>query len=571
MRFASEQLNVGDSDELDALVGSSLRKGSITAFILWIALLVGSYILAPSENLHLEDTERNASIIVLVLLVYTNGSRIINLIIRDDKRFLFVNSGAMVVSITVQVISISTCTIMLFFPTPIVVDPFTGIRSYVIRWVEWIPLSFLMTFLTESIDAPLQGNGRSKSAWLHGIALSVSTSAGLILPFCTSWNTWLVVFGISWTLFCSLFFRIYQRYSRLSKMSTGKTVEEKEEYDKARYGLKCTTICAVTWSGIAVTYSVIALFKPYAAPDSIFANESLAFCNECFWEIISKIWYANILFQLHNAVFDNTTRTMRRLEELRKFMTVVWQSSSDVMVWCTRRENLVIGVVSPSFLKIKQSEENADIQLGLKHKYFSTMVIEVNSDDGSYRVNNLNLSNTITRLEANTFMRSAEKFKSGTSTEGSSHEKNISIIAKLLCEVCESNMKEMTTMKELYSSSSSAKEIRLKCEAKITKIDETSCLIIVRDISERFQRFETEKKLIQEVTARNKDGEANRFTRHEIKNGRSQSIYNIFAYVKHLNETTPSPKLTITATIRLSRITLTTIWMITSQKTMIFH
>ena len=44
-------------------------------------------------------------------------------------------------------------------------------------------------------------------------------------------------------------------------------------------------------------------------------------------------------------------------------------------------------------------------------------------------------------------------------------------------------------------------------------------MIVVRDISERFRRFEAEKKVISETTARLKDAAANRFTRHEVKNG----------------------------------------------------
>lgn len=44
-------------------------------------------------------------------------------------------------------------------------------------------------------------------------------------------------------------------------------------------------------------------------------------------------------------------------------------------------------------------------------------------------------------------------------------------------------------------------------------------MIVLRDISERFQRFEAEKQLVIEVTERKKDAEANRFTRHEVKNG----------------------------------------------------
>jgi signal transduction histidine kinase len=56
-------------------------------------------------------------------------------------------------------------------------------------------------------------------------------------------------------------------------------------------------------------------------------------------------------------------------------------------------------------------------------------------------------------------------------------------------------------------------------EAQFTQLGLDSTLIVMRDISERFQYFETEKKLIAEKTGRQKDEEANRFNRHEVKNG----------------------------------------------------
>ena len=59
----------------------------------------------------------------------------------------------------------------------------------------------------------------------------------------------------------------------------------------------------------------------------------------------------------------------------------------------------------------------------------------------------------------------------------------------------------------------------IQCEANISVMEENMLVIVVRDISERFRRFEAEKRVISETTARRKDAAANRFTRHEVKNG----------------------------------------------------
>ena len=60
---------------------------------------------------------------------------------------------------------------------------------------------------------------------------------------------------------------------------------------------------------------------------------------------------------------------------------------------------------------------------------------------------------------------------------------------------------------------------RKKFEVKVTRLDEHAIVAVMRDVSERYRRFEAEKKFVIETTARQKDAEANRFTRHEVKNG----------------------------------------------------
>lgn len=60
---------------------------------------------------------------------------------------------------------------------------------------------------------------------------------------------------------------------------------------------------------------------------------------------------------------------------------------------------------------------------------------------------------------------------------------------------------------------------RTKYEVKVTRLEENALVVVVRNVSERYRRFEAEKRFVFETTARQKDAEANRFTRHEVKNG----------------------------------------------------
>ncbi len=510
------------NNELDKKVGTLLRRGSLVAVIMWLVFLLVIFTFAPADSYErLDGVERNASIILLSLLLYTNLSKMLRIVVRD-KGFVFVNTGIMTGSCTVQLIAILSIATLISFPTPIVIDPVTGIRSHLVRWAEWTSLAFLMTFLTESIDLPL--TGKPTIAWAHGIAIGLSTSAGALSAFCDSWLSWLSVFTVSWILFCSLFIRLYQRYRRLVGMPTGVTVDEKEDYDRAKYSLKTIAICTLAWTCLAVAWSVVALMAPVAAADSVFARKDLVMVTECVFEALSKIWYGDLLVEIHNIVFDDASRTVRRLEELRAFMSAVWDHSSDILVWGSRRGDLITGIVSPSFFSTEHSfgvvEGSAlSCERGQSKKHtHCTLLMEVNPATGEYRSLAVNLK-SITREDAVAVLSyAARKERRRINTAALNGEKNLSIVADLLCQAYDMEGKrETTAIRELYSGSSV--DHICHCEAKMTKLDTSSCLIVLRDISERYQRFEAEKQLIEEQTARRKDSEANRFTRHEVKNG----------------------------------------------------
>jgi hypothetical protein len=71
------------SDSLDAVVGPFLRREAIFAVIIWLVLLVAVYVLAPPESFErLEGAQQNAEVILLTMLLCTNGSQIMQLVIR---------------------------------------------------------------------------------------------------------------------------------------------------------------------------------------------------------------------------------------------------------------------------------------------------------------------------------------------------------------------------------------------------------------------------------------------------------------------------------------------------------
>lgn len=509
-----ESSNMMGDNNLENFVGDFLRRGSLFAVILWLLLLYFVYTVSPPESFErLEGTERDVNMAILVLLVVSNLMRVVQLVIRDSGT-AFMKAGVLTGTATVQMLAMVSISLMLFLPTPVMIDPMTGIRSHMVRWAEWAALAFLMTFLTESIDLPLQG-GSTFTAWLHGAAIGLSTLSGAVFPFCTTWISWISVFTTAWVLFCSLFIRVYQRTKRLAGMTLGDTIEKKEEYDRAKYSLKTITVCTAVWSALAVSWSAVVLLAPrYAPPGSMFASEHLVLITESIFEVISKIWYATLLIEVHNKVFDHASRTVRRLEELRHFMSAVWDTSSDMMAMCSRSGNRISAIVSPAFFKLEQDSESP----GSK-PCENTMIVEVNLEDGSYKSFTIDLTEQITRPDAIKIMwsvaRQDQKFRKIPTTQ----EKNVGVVAEMVCEAFRCQSGATVLMKDMYALKSSGVECKLQFEAKITQIGTSGLMLVLRDISERFKRFETEKKLIEEVTARRKDAEANRFSRHEVKNG----------------------------------------------------
>ncbi|KAG7345395.1 hypothetical protein IV203_032926 [Nitzschia inconspicua] len=323
---------------------ATFLQGCVVGLVMWPALLWAAFRYTPPppppESFErLEGPEKHANITVLFLLLYTNISRILRVVIRD-RGFEFVNSEVMIGSITVQAIATISVSLMIFFPTPVVVEPATGIRTHLVRWCEWTVVGFLMTFLTESVDMSLgikENKQQQQQAdtpilntkrfpivpWLHGLAIGISTSAGALSSFCTTKAQWWTVIGISWFLLCSLFLRLYQRFQRLKKISPGNSVEEMEEYDRAKYSLKTTAVCTVLWTGLASSWTVISIVAPHSSSDNLFYNPALMLVTESFFEALFKIWYADMLIEIHNIVFDDASRTIRRLEELRSLMGAV--------------------------------------------------------------------------------------------------------------------------------------------------------------------------------------------------------------------------------------------------------
>ena len=527
-------------DDSISQVGKIIREGALRGFLIWVAGLVLVFRFAPIESYQgPHGTERNAHLITFALLLVTNGSRILPLAVRDGN-LNFMKSGVLVGTVSVQCIAMVSNIVLSFVPTPVLVDEISGLRVHLIRWVEWITLTFLMTFLTDNIDAPLRPDS-SKPKYGLAICLALSTAGGVIFPFCPNLASWLVVFAHSWVLFCALFVKLYSdamRYRARTRASIDISADAKESSELIRSSFILTSACCATWTMLALSFSLVCLAPTYA-PGTIFAHPAFPAVCTCFFEVASKIWYLSALIEIYDNVFDESTRVARRLEELRHFMSAIWESSSDVIVFCTQSDGRVNARISPAFLKM--------VGLSTGHLPFLdrgdvSLVLEIFPEKDSFYVFAIDLAKPVTRQFATALRESSKAEERSLTCSGAmtTEDKNLVCMAHLAIKACSlegSKGTEHSSMEDLLVRGECGTEGTVRCEARFAKLDSTSSVIVFRDISDRIQRFEVEKELVKEVTIRKQDIEANRFTRHEVKNG----ILAAIGLVDHLRELTLRP------------------------------
>jgi hypothetical protein len=474
---------------LEGVVGTFLRRGACVGISIWICLLIAIAFVAPiSSYEYMTGQEQMASATLLTLLIGVNFNRLGPLLV-TDRSYNFLNSGAMMASCVVQFIAIVSCAIMLFLPTPVMIDPIIGVRCHLVRWAEWTALAFVMTFLTESVDLSLE-DADAKHAWAVATCIALSTVCGGIFPFCPSIASWWVVFATSWLLFSVLYVRLLWRGTRLLRMPVAVTTADKEDQERARYSFKIMIICTCIWTSLAGAWSVCALSYNYAEPGSFWANDWLLLVVENFFEALSKIGYLSILLEVHEVLFDDVSKTARRLGDLRSYMSAVWDVSTDVVIICSSHDHLVSAAVSPSIYQMETAlgSQKTNVQrLGPQDHDLTTLVMEVDPYEGSYQTFEMDLSKPMSREEANMMLkRSRDKARMITPT----FEKNLKVLSDLVCDACSisfpSGHTQNVVYRDFYCVDNEREEHNLCCEAKIVKLKDKAFLIVLRDVTQHY-------------------------------------------------------------------------------------
>lgn len=489
------------------LISKGFKVVSFCGFFIWLLLLGAVFTITPSENLKaVNEVEFLCAAASVLLIIISVASKCAPLINRGSWKSLF--SGVLSGALTVQFISICSGIIPLFFKIPIMIDPVTGAKVNLIRYCAWAPQAFMMTFFTEIAVTPKVRSGNKiayqweflKVPILHSLAQGLSAFQGLVFPFCNTFSAWLAAMGCAFALFLSIFVRIHFKKKQLKALQPGTLATELETYERARISYNMLLLCAALWSAIALLHLFQSFVPSFVAPNSYLKHESLPFICETSIDVFAKALYLDVIVKLHNSAFDAGMRAGRRLEELKRMMLVVWECSADYIVLSVQDKNgVVTTLLSPSFLRLGET----------KGQKFSTKSTALMFKD--------ELSQAITQNKSKLFLMEASKsLKISPDSElYTSLEKPLTSIRELVFQCWNQDAAKSVMLRDIELPDGTP----MHCEGKLTRYKGDALIVVLRDISERRRRLEAEKLLLSEQTARIKDAEANRFTRHEVKNG----------------------------------------------------
>ncbi|GAX18322.1 hypothetical protein FisN_23Hu216 [Fistulifera solaris] len=419
---------------------------------------------------------------------------------------------------------------MWYFPSPVLIDEYSGLRFHMVRWAEWTALAFIMTFLTCNLQAAVQ-QGEGKVNFVYPTLLALSTFCGMLFPLCRDATSWWIVMTVAWLCFNAIYVLVYRRRSvyylhKITFEDATVSLPHEANIDLSRSAYNLALACASTWTMLSVVFTFMCFTNKLAPTDSWLNHPANPVVFTTFFEIVSKVIYLSCIFETYDKVFDQKAIAFRRLEEMRNFMCAVWASSSDAIVYVLDGNDHISARISPAFLKlIGVTSGRACSLLG---RGDVSLIIDISPSKSSFTVFAMDLTKEVTREDVTNALN-AKKFLFEQTEDVTVDEANIVAVAELILH--ETKIPGQT-MKVFHKIEHDLR-VSIPCEATVANLEGNSRVVVLRDISDRLQRFEAEKLLIEEVTSRKKDTEANNFTRHEVKNGILASI-GILDHIKEL-------------------------------------
>ena len=350
------------------------RKVALRGAALWFLLVCLSFFIGHRTNSleRLTGIEQKAPMIAAMLIGTSVFGTALPLFVRGKMKNV---SGAILCAIVVHCVAFITDVLMSNFPTPVFLDPVSGTRVFLLRWCEWTPLAFIMTFLTEACRNDNNGTkvaeqmrssrltsmlgavhgtdeniesmaiGKDSStvdsadlnigqvenkaklntvdetlmpAYFLASCQGLSTFCGWLFPFCPGPISWTVCMVVSCLLYFVMFHRLYYRKKAFESMDEGATIAEQELYHWARLSLGLLKTCTFMWTVLVVAYFIYTC-GPMIMPESSLVNSTgFGMICESIIDVLFKSVYMLIIVDVHDTIFDKGARSERRLEELRQ-------------------------------------------------------------------------------------------------------------------------------------------------------------------------------------------------------------------------------------------------------------
>jgi len=240
----------------------------------------------------------------------------------------------------------------------------------------------------------------------------------------------------------------------------------------------------------------------------------LVFFLDTLYEALSKVMYLSIIIEIHISIFDEGQRASRLLEELRQMMSVVWESSSDVVAISVKGwDESVTTMFSPTFLRLEGimdnrlkavvfelSREDLSEYLPEKRKADTEKAQVPPSEDVQQKNSSLGKEETSKKYSRCYCLEfgMGQKVYIRDPVLNAALLPSLDSIAELIGKSWAAPTDEILIMHNLVTRGHKI----VQCEAKVTRLKSNSLVVVVRDISDRCKLFDAEKQAILELTGR---------------------------------------------------------------------
>lgn len=311
-RSSAVKTRIKLNSNMDSLITEVDRRYCVAAFyctLIWLLMTLVSFAIGSHTGnlVKLEGLEQKAPLVAAGLLGMSLFCSTVPFFVKTmSQGKLGEVSGIIVCSIVVHLVAFITDLLLANFQTPVYKDPVFGTNIYLLRWCEWPPLAFLMTFLTEacrteddtegsmdnqtSLGSVLslfkskkagpykEKNGfftsnskhasernckngiraevgkKLKSAYTLAWCQGISTLCGWLFPFCPGSISWGITMTISCALYAVIFVRVQHRTFEFKMQKAGTSIAEQELYHWAKLSLRLLKTCRNMWSKWCVEF-----------------------------------------------------------------------------------------------------------------------------------------------------------------------------------------------------------------------------------------------------------------------------------------------------------------------------